>query len=148
MEQFPNLWIAARIPYDVANRNNVQWRVIARLKPGVVIEQAQAEAETIAEKIRQENTISRTAGQYFRLEPMKQHLVNEVRPAILALMGAVIFLLLIACANVANLLLVRASLRERELAVRAAIGATWWHLARQMLSEAFLLAAMVAVAEL
>ena len=146
MEQFPNLWIAARIPYDVANRNNVQWRVIARLKPGVVIEQAQAEAETIAEKIRQENTISRTAGQYFRLEPMKQHLVNEVRPAILALMGAVIFLLLIACANVANLMLVRTSSRERELAVRAALGAGWWPLVRQTLAEALVIAGLGTVA--
>ena len=139
MEQFPSLWFAARIPYDVANRNNVQWRVIARLKPGVGIPQAQAEAETIAEKIRQENTIARTAGQYFRLEPMKQHLVNEVRPTILALMGAVIFLLLIACANVANLMLVRTSLRERELAVRAALGAGWWPLVRQTLVEAFVI---------
>jgi putative ABC transport system permease protein len=52
MEQFPSLWLAARIPYDVANRNNVQWRAIGRLKPGVGILQAQAEAETIAEKIR------------------------------------------------------------------------------------------------
>src|SRR6185295_10975760 len=82
MEQFPSVWVAARIPYDVANRNNVQWRAIARLKPGVSIEQAQAEAETIAQKIRDENTIARTAGQYFRLVPMKQHLVNEVRPTI------------------------------------------------------------------
>ncbi len=142
MEQFPSLWFAARIPYDPANRNNVQWRVIARLKPGIAIGQAQAEAETIAEKIRQENTISRTAGQYFRLEPMKQHLVNEVRPAILALMGAVIFLLLIACANVANLMLVRTSSRERELAVRAALGAGWWPLVRQTLAEAFVIAAL------
>jgi putative ABC transport system permease protein len=142
MEQFPSLWFAARIPYDAANRNNVQWRAIARLKPGVAIGQAQAEAETIAQKIREENTIARTAGQYFRLEPMKQHLVNEVRPAILALMGAVIFLLLIACANVANLMLVRASSRERELAVRAALGAGWWTLVRQILAEAIVIAAL------
>jgi predicted permease len=153
MEQFPAIWLAARIPYDVTNRNNVVWRVIARLKPGVSLGSAQAEAETIAEKIRQENTISRTAGQYFRLEPMKQHLVNEVRPAILALMGAVIFLLLIACANVANLMLVRASSREREFAVRAALGAGAWHLIRQTLIEALLIAAFgtvvgVALAEL
>ena len=142
IEQFPSLWFAARIPYDTANRNNVQWRAIARLKPGVAITQAQAEAETIAQKIREENTIARTAGQYFRLEPMKQHLVNEVRPAILALMGAVIFLLLIACANVANLMLVRAASRERELAVRAALGAGWWALVRQTLAEAIVIAAL------
>jgi len=141
MEQFPSLYLGARIPYDVANRNNVQWRVIARLKQGVQLNQAQAEVETIAQKIRAENTISRTAGQYFRLVPMKQHLVDEVRPAILALMGAVIFLLLIACANVANLMLVRASSRERELAVRAALGANWWQIVRQTLAEAIVIAA-------
>ena len=142
MEQFPSLWLAARIPYDTTNRNNVQWRVIGRLKPGVALGSAQAEAETVAQKIRDEDTIARTAGQYFRLEPMKQHLVNEVRPAILALMGAVIFLLLIACANVANLMLVRASSRERELAVRAALGAGWWALVRQTLAEAIVIAAL------
>ena len=142
IEQFPSVWIAARIPYDVENRSNVQWRVIARLKPGVSIAQAQAEAATIAQKIRDENTISKTAGQFFQIVPMKQHLVDEVRPAILALMGAVIFLLLIACANVANLMLVRASSRERELAVRAALGAGWWQLVRQTLAEAIVLAAV------
>jgi len=142
VEQFPSVWLAARIPYDVANRNNVQWRVIARMKPGASMVQAQAEAETIAQKIRSENTIANTAGQYFRLVPMKQHLVDEVRPAILALMGAVIFLLLIACANVANLMLVRAASRERELAVRAALGAGWWQLVRQTVAEALLIAAL------
>lgn len=140
VEQFPSVWLAARIPYDVANRNNVQWRAIARLKPGASIEQAQAEVETIAQKIREENTIAKTAGQFFQLVPMKQHLVDEVRPTILALMGSVIFLLLIACANVANLMLVRASSRERELAVRAALGAGWWQLVRQTLAEAIVLA--------
>ncbi|HET6893207.1 MAG TPA: ABC transporter permease [Pyrinomonadaceae bacterium] len=142
MEQFPSIWLAARIAYDVANRNNVQWRVIGRLKPGVSMVQAQAETETIVQKIRDENTISKTAGQHFQLVPMKQHLVDEVRPTILALMGAVIFLLLIACANVANLMLVRASSRERELAVRAALGAGWWQLVRQTLAEAIVLAAL------
>ena len=142
VEQFPSIWLSARIPYDVANRNNVQWRSIGRMKPGVDIAQAQAEVETIAQKIRAENTIANTAGQYFRLVPMKQHLVNEVRPTILALMGAVIFLLLIACANVANLMLVRAASRERELAVRAALGAGWWQLVRQTLAEAIVVAAI------
>jgi putative ABC transport system permease protein len=142
LEQFPSVWIAARIPYDVANRNNVQWRVIGRMKPGVSIAQAQAEAETIAQKIRDENTISKTSGEYFQIVPMKQHLVDAVRPTIIALMGAVILLLLIACANVANLMLVRASSRERELAVRAALGARWWQLVRQTLAEALVIAAL------
>ncbi len=142
IEQFPSVWLAARIPYDAANRNNVQWRAIGRLRPGASIVAAQAEAETVAQKIRDENTIARTAGQYFRLVPMKQHLVDEVKPTILALMGAVIFLLLIACANVANLMLVRASSRERELAVRAALGAGWWQLVRQTLAEAIVIAAV------
>jgi len=140
VEQFPSLWIAARIPYDVANRNNVQWRVIGRMKPGAAIGSAQAEVETIVQKIRAENTIANTAGQFFQLVPMKQHLVDEVRPAIRFLMLAVIFLLLIACANIANLMLVRASSRERELAVRAALGAGWWQLVRQTLAEAVVLA--------
>jgi putative ABC transport system permease protein len=118
------------------------------LKDGVSLERAQASADRVAEDARKNFPLQRTAGYAIRVEPMRQHLVSEVRPAILALMGAVIFLLLIACANVANLLLVRASLRERELAVRAAIGATWWHLARQMLAEAFLLAAIGAIAGL
>jgi putative ABC transport system permease protein len=142
LEQFPSVWFAARIPYDVANRNNVQWRAIGRLKPGVSIGQGQAEVENIAQKIRDENPISKTAGKYFQLVAMKQHLVDEVRPAILTLMGAVIFLLLIACANVANLMLVRAASRERELAVRAALGAGWWTLVRQTFAEALVIAAL------
>src|SRR5215510_6615105 len=142
IEQFPSVWIAGRIAYDVANRNNVQWRVIGRLKPGVSLVQAQAETETICQKIRDENTISKTAGQFFQLVPLKQHVVDAVRPTILALMGAVIFLLLIACANVANLMLVRAASRERELAVRAALGAGWWQLVRQTLAEAIVIAAL------
>jgi predicted permease len=141
-EQFPDVWYAARIPYDPVNRNNVQWRVVGRLKPGITIDRAQAEAETIAQQIRSVNAISKTAGQYFRIEPMKRHLVAAVQPTVLALMGAVIFLLLIACANVANLMLVRSSLRERELAVRTALGGSWWRLVRQMLAEALVISTL------
>ena len=148
VEPDPEVWIANRLGYDSANRNTVSIHAVGRLKDGVSLERAQASADRVAEEARKNFPIQRTAGYAIRVEPMRQHLVSEVRPAILALMGAVIFLLLIACANVANLLLVRASLRERELAVRAAIGATWWHLARQMLAEAFLLAAIGATAGL
>jgi predicted permease len=139
-EADPDVWIANRIRYDVKNRNSVSIHAVARLKAGVSLAEAQAEADNVATEARKNYVIDRTAGYAIRLEPMRKHLVSDVQPTILALMGAVIFLLLIACANVANLLLVRASLRERELAVRAAMGATRWRLVKQMLAEAVLLA--------
>jgi putative ABC transport system permease protein len=139
-ERLPDVWFAARLSYDTANRNNVAHRIIGRLKEGATLEQARAEAEVVATESRKIDTIRQTAGFHFLLEPMGEYLVAEVRPAILALTGAVIFLLLIACANVANLLLVRTSLRQRELAVRAALGAGWLRLVRQLLAEALLLA--------
>ena len=142
LEVAPNFWVCARIPYDAANRNNVQWQVIGRMKEGITLDRAQAVVDSVSEQIRQGNTIKQTAGFHLRLDPMHAHLVAEVRPAILALMGAALFLLLIACANVANLLLVRASLRARELAVRTALGASWRRLAGQILAEALLLAAI------
>ena len=144
-EAAPEVWIANRLGYDNKNRNGVSIRAIARLNDNISLQRAQAAADNVAAEARKNFLIERTAGYAIRIEPLRQHLVSEVRPAILALMGAVIFLLLIACANVANLLLVRASLRQRELAVRAAIGASWWHLARQMLTEAFLLSALGAI---
>src|SRR6266480_3159048 len=145
LEAAPEIWIANRLGYDAAQRNSVSMRVIGRLKPGVAIGRAQAAADQVAAEARKNFMIENTAGYAIRVEPMRQHLVSEVRPAILALMGAVIFLLLIACANVANLLLVRASLRQRELAIRSAIGASWWDLASQILSEALLLATIGAL---
>jgi len=141
-EADPEVWVANRLSYDVKNRNAVSIRAIARLKDGVSLAAAQAAADNVATQARKDYLIDRTAGYAIRLEPMRKHLVSEVQPTILALMGAVIFLLLIACANVANLLLVRASLRERELAVRSAMGATRWHLVRQMLTESIVLAAL------
>src|SRR6185312_4727949 len=144
-ELTPDIWFANRLAYDAANRNGVSMQVVARLRPGVTIDRAQSEADTVVAGSRRNFIIHATSGWSVRLEPMQKYMVDSVRPTLLALMGAVIFLLLIACANVANLLLVRASLRERELAVRAAMGASPWHLARQMLTEAFLLAALGAV---
>ena len=141
-ETNPQIWVANRLNYDNRNRNGVSIHAVGRLKPGVSLAAAQASADNVAAEARKNFVIERTAGYAIRLEPMRANLVSEVRPTILALMGAVIFLLLIACANVANLLLVRASLRERELAVRAAMGAGRWQLIRQMLTEAFVLAGL------
>lgn len=140
VEREAEIWAAARVDFAGGPRNDVFLHVIGRLKPGVTPQTAQSEADTIAADLRRRFAIKDTAGMYIRVEPMRQHLVAEVRPAILALMGAVSFLLLIACANVANLLLVRAASRGRELAVRAALGAGRWDLVRQMLAECLLVA--------
>jgi predicted permease len=142
VERRPEIWIATRQPYDNANRNTYGLRPVGRLKAGATLTRAQEEVEAVAAVIRRDFPIHQTAGFYARLEPMHATLVQEVRPAILALMGAVAFLLLIACSNVANLLLVRASLREPEIAVRAALGAGRARIVRQMLVEALVLTSL------
>lgn len=135
----PDVWIAARLSYDNAQRNAVSLHVIGRLKEGVTLDRAQAKTDQISAELRRNFSILNTSGFFIRLEPMRQHLVNAVQPAILALMGAVIFLLLIACANVTNLMLVRMSARSLELAIRASLGGSWWRLVRQTLAESLLL---------
>ncbi|MBI3401881.1 MAG: ABC transporter permease [Acidobacteria bacterium] len=142
IDRAPDIWTAVRINYETANRNNVMFRVIGRLKPGVTLEQASMQADRLATDLRKNFAIKQTAGLYFHVVPMYEDLVSGVRPAILSLMGAVGFVLLIACANVANLLVVRASARSRELAVRAAIGASRGQLVRQMLAESLVIASM------
>jgi len=132
----PDFWVANNIGYDNRHRNLLTAGAVARLKAGMSLERAQQQVDALVATLRARYP---TFDRPFRLEPMHRRMVAEVRPALLALMGAVMFLLLIACANVANLLLVRASLRERELAVRAALGGGRWRLIRQMLVEALLL---------
>jgi len=148
LERTPDVWFAARLRYDPAARNNLGFRMIGRLRPGVTIEQAQAQTDSVAADLRRKYILEKASDYHFRLEPMHKDLVAEVKPTILALLGAVIFLLLIACVNVANLLMVRASLRERELSVRTALGASRWRLMRQMLSESLVIAGCGTVAGL
>jgi putative ABC transport system permease protein len=101
---------------------------------------AQREVNTLVVDLRQRFPIKETAGVAWRVEPMHEYLVANSQQSLWTLMGAVVFVLLIACANVANLLLVRTSQRERELAVRSALGGNRSHLLRQMMVESFVLA--------
>jgi putative ABC transport system permease protein len=145
VERRPDLWTALRVNFEGGSRQNVAYRLIGRLKPGVSMEAARGQITQISNELLQRFPERRTAGVTFHLEPMKEYLVAGVRPAVIALMGAVLFVLLIACANVANLLLVRASQRERELAVRSAIGGSPWSIVRQLLAESLVVAAAAAV---
>jgi putative ABC transport system permease protein len=140
VEQSPDVWIATRLSYDAGQRKTLMYRVIGRLKDGVSLQKAQSELDGVAAELRRNFPLWQTSDCHIQLQPMHQYLVAEFKPSVLALMGAAGFLLLIACANVANLLLVRMSLRERELAVRTALGGGRWDLIRQVLAEAILLA--------
>jgi putative ABC transport system permease protein len=140
----PNIdvWTAMRINYDTAARNTGALRVIGRLKPGVPKAQAQSDADAIAATLREQFPPKKNVNMHWRVVGMHDDLVGDVRPLVLALFGAVVFVLLVACANVANLLLVRAAARQRELVIRAAVGGARARLVRQLLTETLMLAAL------
>ncbi|MDQ3743019.1 MAG: ABC transporter permease [Acidobacteriota bacterium] len=131
-------WVPIELLTSGPSRTSHGKRVIARLRDGVTLEQARADLGVIGKQLRQENGANVDLVDVAAL-PLKEALVGDVSGSLLAILAAVGFLLLVACTNVANLLLARATARQRELAVRTALGATRWRLARQFIAENLML---------
>ncbi|HEX7122416.1 MAG TPA: ABC transporter permease [Gemmatimonadaceae bacterium] len=140
-----DVWVPLALgPEEFADdRRTYEWlSLIARLKPGVTVDRARQEMAAFAERLKQDypNNYARTWT--LKVETLVEKNAGSIRPVLLVLLGAVGFVLLIACANVANLMLVRASGRLKEIAVRAALGATRGDLIRQLLAESVVLSVL------
>jgi putative ABC transport system permease protein len=136
-----DVWVPlALAPQQGAARRGRYLSTVARLKPGVSIEQGQAEMEAVATRIGAEYP-NLAKGWGVTVVPLRDQLAGEIKPALLVVLGAVGFVLLIACVNVANLVMARSAGRSREMALRAALGAGRLRIARQLLTESLLLAA-------
>ena len=141
------IWVNSAVNLSQEPRDNRAWSAIARLKPNVDLKQAQTRVSAINAQL-DKQFHETNKGWDVSLWTLHERLVREVKPSLLALLGAVGLVLLIACANVANLLLARSAARQKEIAIRAAMGASRTRVLRQMLTESILLSAIGGIAGL
>ena len=141
------IWVNSAVNLSEEPRDNRAWSAIARLKPNVDLKQAQTRVSGINARL-DKQFHETNKGWDVSLWTLHERLVREVKPSLLALLGAVGLVLLIACANVANLLLARSAARQKEIAIRAAMGASRTRVLRQMLTESILLSAIGGIAGL
>ncbi len=141
------VWVPCAVNLRDEPRDNRVWSAIARLKTGIDLKQAQTRLSAVNAQLAKQFHETNKGWDVF-VSTLHERLVREVRPSLLALLGAVGFVLLIACANVANLLLARSAARQKEIAIRAALGASRTRVLRQMLTESVLLSAIGGIAGL